>query len=89
MVLFSEVMLFFDGVVFPLRKMQNMLYLFTWIGSLQIFNMQIYMFKINLCLGHILNKVLKFWKFQPQYSYKVYSSIKRKKGVSNYVEFKV
>ena len=79
MVLFSEVLLF-DGVVFSLRKMQNMLYFFTWIaGSLQIFNMLIYMFKINLCLGHILNKVLKFWKFQPQYSYKVYSSIKRKK----------
>jgi len=48
-----------------------------------------YMFKKNLWLGHILSNFLKLRKFQPQYSYKVHSFVKREKGVPKNVEFKV
>ena len=38
------------------------------------FNTQIYIYPFqNLSLGFILKKFLKLRKFQPQYSYKIYS----------------
>ena len=69
---FSSVLLF-DWVVFRLQKGKILLFHLDRFGCiLQIINKQKYILEKHLSHGHIVNIFLKFRKFQPQYSYKVF-----------------